>query len=684
MKELRSHAQQSLQTFGWILLLVTMTAARQSQGPTAVPDLPLDIPPSAERYSVLIMGNLAGQQAIWSESDGSLHVFFQYNDRGRGPKTTSVLKLKDAVPVSESINGNDYQKSPVSESYSFEGGVFRWMNSSEHGEKTRTTPAMYIPINSAPAELALLVRAARANGGKISLLPEGEAQVTRLATRDLANSAQRKRVVMYSITGLDFSPVYLWLDASEKFFAVVDPWMTVAPQGWENAVQPLQTTQDGISQARSAELAHKLAHHPSRGILFKDANVFDAEHRTLLKNRDVLVAGNRIRSLSATGQLAVPPGVEVIDATGKTLLPGLWDMHAHVDSVDGLLNLAAGVTTVRDLGNDIDTLLARRKRIEEGSEIGTRIILAGIIDGRGPYQGPTKVLVSSEKEARAAVDEYKRLGYVQIKIYSSVKPELVPAIIDEAHKNGMRVSGHIPAGMTAAQCVGFGFDEIQHANFLVLNFFPEIKNTDTPARLTEVAMRGAELDLKSSEMQSFIKLLQDHHTVLDPTLNVFESRFLDAGEIPRGYLPISRRLPAQVRRGLLSSGLTPPSGMTETYQKSFARMVELVGLMYRSGVPLEFGTDSMAGFSLHHELELGSQAGIPPAEVLQDATLNAARIMKLDRDLGSVTPGKLADVVLINGDPTSNISDIRKTAVVVKDGVLYRPAELYSAIGVEP
>jgi len=109
-------------------------------------------------------------------------------------------------------------------------------------------------------------------------------------------------------------------------------------------------------------------------------------------------------------------------------------MHAHVADNDGMLNLAAGVTTVRDLGNDIDTLLARRKRIEEGQEIGNRIVLAGIIDGPGPYQGPTKVLVSTKDEARAAVDEYVRLGYVQIKIYSSVKPELVPAIIDEAHK----------------------------------------------------------------------------------------------------------------------------------------------------------------------------------------------------------------------------------------------------------
>ena len=179
--------------------------------------------------------------------------------------------------------------------------------------------------------------------------------------------------------------------------------------------------------------------------------------------------------------------------------------------------------------------------------------------------------------------------------------------------------------------------------------------------------------------------VQDHHTALDPTLSVFEDMFLTrAGEIPRGFQPIDKRLPPQVRRGLLSSGLTPPVGMDERYKKSFAKMVELVGVMYRAGIPIEDGADSMAGFAFHRELELDVMAGIPPSKVLQNATLNSARIMSLDRDLGSVTPGKLADLTLVDGDPMANISAVRKTALVVKDGVLYRPAELYSALGVEP
>ena len=679
-----------------LILMVTFASVLWSQPaptPSAVPTLPADIPATAQRYSFLLMGNLAGQQAVWAGADGTLHIFFQFNDRGRGPKTSSVLKLDaKGVPVSETITGNDYLKSSVSETFTRTESAATWKNENEQGEKKIQGPAYYAALNSAPSELALLAHAAIENGGKITLLPEGEARVQRVTELDVAVATQEKHVALYSVTGLDFSPSYLWLEDPgkdhpqdhDKFFASVDDWGSVISEGWELAIKPLLAAQDQVKQARAATLAAKLAHHPN-GILFDHANVFDAESQKVIPNQQVLVSGNRIVGVGPSVVMPGNPAPEIVDATGKTLIPGLWDMHAHVGDNDGLLNLAAGVTTVRDLANDTDSLLARRQRIADGKEIGTRIVLAGIIDGRGPYQGPTKVLVSTEAEARAAVDNYKRLGYVQIKIYSSVPPALVPVIIDETHKNGLRVSGHIPAEMTAAQCVELGYDEIQHINFLILNFFPEVKNTNTIARLIEPAKLGAGLDLTSPEVQSFIKLLQDHHTKLDLTLSIFEDQYMSrAGEIPRGFRPIANRLPAQVRRGLLSSGLTPPEGMDATYRKSWSKMMEFAGLLYRSGVSIEAGTDSMAGFALQHELELDVEAGIPAAQVLQNATLNAAKIMSLDKDLGSIAPGKFADMTLVNGDPTKNISDIRKATVVVKDGVIYYPAQLYTELGVAP
>jgi imidazolonepropionase-like amidohydrolase len=697
------HLLRNFFSFFFPVLLASVVWSQQ-RPQSAAPALPADIPAAAERYSMLLMGTLAGQQAVWTASDGTLHIFFQFNDRGRGPKTTSILKLgANGIPVSEIVTGNDYLKSPVDENYSLESGTARWKNTAEQGEKKLSGPAVYLALNGGPSEIALLAHAALQNGGKIALLPEGEARVQRMTELDVEASGHKKHVTLYAIAGLDFSPTYFWAEtaneaatqANDKFFGTVDEWGSIVPEGWEAAIPALLAAQSKIKDSRSADLAAKLAHREANGILFTHANLFDSASGKIVPDQDVLIRGNTIRVVAniepagikfdkATfGEKYVPP--KIIDATGKTLLPGLWDMHAHVGDNDGLLNLAAGVTTVRDLANDTDSLLARRQRIADGKEIGTRIVLAGIIDSPDAFHGPTKVLVSTEAEARAAVDNYKRLGYVQIKIYSSVKPELVPIIIDEAHKNGLRVSGHIPANMIASQCVEDGYDEIQHINFLVLNFFPEIKDTNTITRLTKPGEVTASLDLNSAKVHDFIKLLQDHHTKLDLTLTVFEDQYMARpGQISPGFLPVANRLPAQVRRNLLTAGMTPPPGMEDTYKKSFAKMLEFAGLLYRSGLSIEDGTDNMAGFALHRELELDVQAGIPANVVLQDATLNAARIMSLDKDLGSIAPGKLADLVLVDGDPTRNISDIRKTALVVKDGVIYKPAELYSELGVKP
>jgi len=214
---------------------------------------------------------------------------------------------------------------------------------------------------------------------------------------------------------------------------------------------------------------------------------------------------------------------------------------------------------------------------------------------------------------------------------------------------------------------------------------PDVKETRTPARFTEPARRAATLDLQSPQVKAFLGLLQERHTTLDPTMAVFEDMFLSRpGAVGPGYASVARRLPTQVHRGLLSGGLTPPEGQEATYQRSFAKMVELVGLLYRAGIPIEAGTDAMAGFSLQRELELDVQAGIAPEKVLQLATLGAAHIMKRDAELGSVTPGKLADLVLVAGNPTHDISDMRKAVLTVKDGTLYKTSELYTELGVQP
>ena len=669
--------------------LMTLALASSSIGDeppasSAVPALPAEVPASAVLHSVLMSGNAAGTQATWRDADGKVHVFFEFNDRGRGPKIwTEITSGADGIPTSLVNTGVDYLKGPVEERFGIAGGKASWKNKAEHGEHD-AAKAFYSSMYGPPEELAALARALLAAGRPLPLLPDGEARIERIGERRVDAGGSSLAVTQYQITGLDFSPTTIWLDAERKLFATGGMWFMVIRKGWEGARDTVLDAQRQAENRRAAELARRLAHRPSGDLVIHDANLFDPETVTIRPAQTIVISGERIKSVAPSTE-ADRRASGALDASGKTVIPGLWDMHAHVSGNDGLLNLAAGVTTVRDLANDTEELEARRARIEKGEEIGTRIVAAGFMDGPGPYQGPTKVLVSTPEEVRAAVERYASLGYPQIKMYSSIKPELVPVIIAEAHQRGMRVSGHIPAGMTAAECVKLGFDEIQHANFLALNFMPDVKETRTPARFTEPARRTADLDVDSPEVRAFLSLLKDRSVALDPTLSVFESMFTDRpGEVPAGNADVFKRLPAQVRRGMLTGGLPVPEGMDGRYRQSFATMLKLVGAAYRAGIPVESGTDALAGFSLLRELELHVQAGIPSAEVLRAATLGAARIMRRDRDLGTVAPGRLADLAIVDGDPLKNIGDIRRVGTTIKGGVVYRSDELYQALGVAP
>jgi hypothetical protein len=375
-------------------------------------------------------------------------------------------------------------------------------------------------------------------------------------------------------------------------------------------------------------------------------------------------------------------------APERWLLPGLWDMHQHLYAENAFLDIATGITTIRDLGNPIDELTKLRKEIDNGRQVGPRVIPAGLIDGPGPYQGPIKVLAATPEEARQCVDRYADLGYVQIKIYSSVKPELVPVIVAEAHKRGLRVSGHVPAGMTAEQFVRNGADEIQHMNFVFLNFMPDVKETRTPARFIEPGKRGGDLDLNSQPVNDFIALLKQHHTVIDPTMGIWENTYLDRpGHVSRIDAEMFDRLPIQVQRSSRTGGdaLDAENPIVDKqYRSAYANMVRMVKKLYDSGVQIVAGTDAGSGYALDRELEIYNEGGIPAPEVLRMATLEAAQVMHKTRDFGTIAPGKYADIILINGDPTQHISDIRHVDLVIKNGDCYRPSELYRSFGIRP
>lgn len=290
------------------------------------------------------------------------------------------------------------------------------------------------------------------------------------------------------------------------------------------------------------------------------------------------------------------------------------------------------------------------------------------------------------EEAREWIDRYASLGYEQIKVYSSLDPALVAPIAEMAHGHGMRLSGHVPQGLTASEAVMRGFDEIQHINFVFLNFWGDQGiDTRTPARFVEVAARAAAVDLGSPAVEEFVDLLAEREIVVDPTVAVFEAMFLGRpGEISPTFAMVADRFPAQVRRSFFGGGLEPPEGMDDTYRESFRRMVEMVGRLYEAGVPLVAGTDALAGFALHRELELYVEAGIPAPEALRIATLGAAEITGRADRLGTIEPGKVADLIVVDGNPAESISDIRKVELTIKDGVLFDSAALYEAIGIRP
>ena len=539
-------------------------------------------------------------------------------------------------------------------------------------------------LQSVPEEIALLANALlKTPDKKLALLPAGEATVRRTGNAKLTGTSGARQVTAYEVSGLGFSPSTVWLDDDGTFFASVSSWVTAIRQGWESSAAELLAQQDRVDAERTRDLARRLTRTPAGALAIVNANVFDADTATSLPGSTILIEGNRIKAVGAGDAIAIPAGAEKIDAQGRAVLPGLWDMHVHIQPDEGIQHIAAGVTSVRDLANDKDQLQMIEKNIAAGDMIGPRIMKLGIIDGKGPLAGPTKMLIDNAPEARAAVDSYKQWGYDGIKIYSSVKKELVPDLIRYAHTQGLRVNGHVPAYMTAREFIGEGADELQHINFVFLNFFDDVKDTRSPARFTAVAERAATLDLDSEPVRAFIRLLKEHRTVVDPTVTVFHGMFVDRpGRISDDYAVIADRLPPQIRRQFLAGGLPVPEGKDQLYRDSAKALLKMIKLLHDSGIPLVSGTDALAGFTLHRELELYAAAGIPAPEVLRIATLGSARAMKRDRENGSIAAGKFADLVIVDGDPARKISDIRRMTLVIKDGKIYEPAALYRSIGV--
>jgi imidazolonepropionase-like amidohydrolase len=639
---------------------------------------------SAEQRNdtILIQGISAGNQTVQTDKAGVTRVEYSYNDRGRGDHIIATWKLDDAgVPTQYEGKGNDYMKAPVEETFELNNGKAQWKNRRERGEKSVTGESFYFPVNAPPEFTGVLARALlKAPGHKLPLLPAGEAKIEEAGKVKVGKT----ELTQYRIIGLSFTPQTIWLDRNGDTAANVSSWFSTFQASLEPSILQLQDAQQAADNAWSERLAFQIARVPKGDLLIRNARLFDPRDLSVTAGMSVLLRGDRIIRVGRDADLKPSAGAEIIDARGRFLMPGLWDNHQHFSDIDGPLDLANGVTSARDMANDTDSFLQRVARFDKGTELGPRVLKAGIIDGTGEFAGPTKMRVDTAEQATKDVDWYADHGYVQIKIYSSVKPELVPIIADHAHARGLRVSGHVPAFMSARQFVEAGADEVQHLNFIELNFlFPEVKETRNRDRFIKVAEHAREFTPDKPEVREFISFLKHHHTVLDPTMDAFEGLFCgNSNVVMPGLEEIAPRFPPQVRRQLLSGALEVPKDKKSAYQEAFPAMLRLLKALYNAGVTIIPGTDNLAGYMLHHELELYVRAGIPAGEVLRMATLTPALVMGVNKDRGVIAPGELADMLLIDGDPTRDIRDIKKIDTVIKGGKVYDPAAIENALGI--
>src|SRR5579862_3716118 len=357
-------------------------------------------------------------------------------------------------------------------------------------------------------------------------------------------------------------------------------------------------------------------------------------------------------------------------------------MHAHYEQVEwGPIYLAAGVTTVRDVGNEFDFIKQVRDAVNSGTALGPHMLNAGIVDGDGPYAlGIGRV--NNAEDAEKWVTKYHDAGFEQMKIYSSVKEENVKAICADAHKLGMTVTGHIPIGMDAYQGVDDGMDMINHISYVANLLLPkdmEKKRLRGPEALKVMAA----MDVNSAEGKKAVAFFKEHGTVIDPTVALFEMQFRPASEPATQMEPGIARVAPELKEQLVNGGMPP--ALAASGQQVFQHSLEIIEALHKAGVPIVAGTDqAVPGFSVYREIELYQQAGFTPLEALQAATIVPARAMKVDADSGSIEVGKRADLDVLDANPLENIHNVRTVRSVLADGVLYDPKPLWESVGFKP
>lgn len=643
------------------------------------------------KYLALVDGGKqAGQQEVVVGDDGVVRVDFLFKDNGRGPELKEEYALApDGTYLRYSVKGTSTFGAPVEETFAIDNGMARWTSTSDVGEQPAVAGAAYSPLGGTPQSMSVAIAAlAKRADGKLPLIPSGTLTMRKVADADVRKGDETRKVQLLMLTGVGFTPGFVWAtnDATPRMFALIYPgYLHLIEDGWQANADALEQIQRGSENAALIDMQKRLAKPLTGTTLIRNARIFDSEAAALGPASDLLLRNGRIVSISDAGQEKAP-AQHVIDAGGRVLLPGLYDMHGHIGEWQGGLHLAAGVTTVRDMGNDNASLQRLMAAERAGKLMSPSVVPAGFIEGESPMSARNGFVIKDLAGAKRAIDWYAKNGYPQIKIYNSFPKEILRDTVTYAHSLDLRVSGHIPVFLRAQDAVDAGYDEIQHINQVLLNFLVnETTDTRTLERFYLPAKGVADLNFDSKPVQDFIATLAKGGVAVDPTITTFDFIRQRAGEMSSPFGMIADHLPPDVQRGLRVAEFDIPDDETAArYNKSYDKMVDFVGRMYKAGVPILAGTDGMPGFTLQRELELYVKAGMTPSQALQIATWNGAKYSRTLEDRGSISVGKRADLILVDGDPTQDISDVRKIALVVKNGTAYAPSEIYEALGIKP
>jgi imidazolonepropionase-like amidohydrolase len=613
---------------------------------------------------------------------------FKFTDRGTAvPLAATLRAAADLTPERFEIKGQTSRSSAIDETVEVGAEKVRLHNHDRWTEATR--PKQFFTIAGyAPAAMQmLLVRywATHGSPSELETLPVGRVKVEPRGQDTIKIGGTDETFDRYTIEGLIWGRETLWFDSARHLIAAVtadaefDHFEAIRA-GYEDALDSFVGRAGADGMAALAEISKKISGSRAETLAIIGGTLIDGTGSEPLPDSALVIVKGRIIAAGPRAKVKIPRGATKVDARGKTILPGLWDMHAHFEQVEwGPIYLAAGVTTVRDCGNEFEFLNSVRDAIQNDRGLGPRLLLAGIVDGSGPKSLGIET-VDTPEQAKKWTARYHDAGFQQIKIYSSVQLEEIKVIAEEAHRLGMTVTGHVPQGLDAYQTIEAGQDQINHIEYVA-----DIMRPALPAGATRIDRlnASANVNLDSPEAQKAVAFLVEHGTVVDPTLALAEFFTANTSKPPASFEPGVSKVAPELAEQLSAS--EAPSPLTELHQRVFDKDVAIVGALHRAGIPVVAGTDqTVPGHSLHREIELYVQAGFKPMEAIQAATIVPARAMGLDKELGTVEPGKRADVIIVNGNPLEKIQNVRKVEFVVTNGTMYNCAELWRSVGFKP